>query len=102
MVYRRGGGEGLTFGERFGIAQVVSVTAGSVCYPIDSVRRRLMMQAGRPIGERPYRNSVHAVKKILREEGVRGFYFGIGPNLLRSFGGAMLLVSYDAFKGTSC
>merc|ERR1712232_302292 len=29
--------------ERFVIAQVVSITAGTICYPIDSVRRRLMM-----------------------------------------------------------
>lgn len=109
LVYRRrqeGGASAveapLTFLERFGIAQFVSVTAGTVCYPIDSVRRRLMMQAGLPLDERLYTNSVHAFRRIFLEEGVRGFYFGIGPNLVRSFGGAMLLVSYDAFKGRSC
>jgi len=92
----------LTFLERFGIAQVVSIGAGTFCYPIDSVRRRLMMQAGQDPTERLYRNSVHAFRRIFVEEGWRGFYFGIGPNVMRSFGGAMLLVSYDAFKGTSC
>jgi len=92
----------LTFLERFAIAQVVSIGAGTFCYPIDSVRRRLMMQAGQHPTERLYRNSVHAFRRIFMEEGLRGFYFGIGPNVMRSFGGAMLLVSYDAFKGTSC
>jgi len=92
----------LTFLERFAIAQVVSIGAGTFCYPIDSVRRRLMMQAGQNPTERLYRNSVHAFRRIFMEEGLRGFYFGIGPNVMRSFGGAMLLVSYDAFKGTSC
>ena len=35
---------GLTMGERFLAAQIVSVVAGTACYPIDSIRRRLMMQ----------------------------------------------------------
>jgi solute carrier family 25 (adenine nucleotide translocator) protein 4/5/6/31 len=35
---------GLTIGERFLAAQIVSIVAGTACYPIDSIRRRLMMQ----------------------------------------------------------
>lgn len=35
---------GLTMGERFLAAQIVSIVAGTACYPIDSIRRRLMMQ----------------------------------------------------------
>ena len=35
---------GLTMGERFLSAQIVSIIAGTACYPIDSIRRRLMMQ----------------------------------------------------------
>lgn len=89
----------LSFMERFAIAQIVSITAGTICYPLDTVRRNLMMQAGRTQEERLYRNSLHAFQRIFVEEGLRGFYFGIGPNLVRSVGGAMLLVSYDAFKG---
>eukprot|EP00584_Thalassiosira_punctigera_P020231 CAMPEP_0172551568 /NCGR_PEP_ID=MMETSP1067-20121228/40079_1 /TAXON_ID=265564 ORGANISM="Thalassiosira punctigera, Strain Tpunct2005C2" /NCGR_SAMPLE_ID=MMETSP1067 /ASSEMBLY_ACC=CAM_ASM_000444 /LENGTH=359 /DNA_ID=CAMNT_0013339373 /DNA_START=149 /DNA_END=1225 /DNA_ORIENTATION=- len=38
----------LTMGERFLAAQIVSIVAGTACYPIDSIRRRLMMQAGLP------------------------------------------------------
>ena len=30
----------------------------------------------------PYRNMVHAVREIAREEGFRGFYRGIAPSLL--------------------
>jgi solute carrier family 25 (adenine nucleotide translocator) protein 4/5/6/31 len=86
-------------GERFAIAQVISITAGTICYPIDSVRRRLMMQAGQPVDVRLYSNSIHAFQRIFMEEGVKGFYLGIGPNLMRSFGGALLLVSYDVFRG---
>ena len=88
----------LTMWERFGIAQIVSIVAGTICYPIDSVRRRLMMQAGVPSDERRYNGSVHAFRRIWVEEGMKGFYLGIGPNLIRSVGGAVLLVTYDIFK----
>ena len=33
--------------QNFFIAQLVSVMSGSICYPIDTVRRRLMMEAGK-------------------------------------------------------
>ena len=42
--------------------------------------------------------SVHAFRRIWVEEGMKGFYLGIGPNLIRSVGGAVLLVTYDIFK----
>ncbi|KAL7477073.1 hypothetical protein ACHAW6_002885 [Cyclotella cf. meneghiniana] len=88
----------LTMMERFLAAQIVSITAGTACYPIDSIRRRLMMQAGLRSEERLYKNSFDCFRKVLKSEGTRGFYLGIGPNLIRSFGAAVLLVSYDAFK----
>ena len=89
---------GLTMGERFLAAQIVSLTAGTACYPIDSVRRRLMMQAGLPIEQRLYKNSLDCCRRVWATEGLHGFYLGIGPNLVRSFGASLLLVSYDVFK----
>ena len=95
----RTAGSSLTMTERFAAAQIVSIVAGTLCYPIDSVRRRLMMQAGQPIDERLYRNSIDCFRKVFVNEGMRGFFLGIGPNIIRSFGGAVLLVGYDVFKG---
>ena len=89
---------GLTMGERFLAAQIVSLTAGTACYPIDSVRRRLMMQAGLPVEQRLYKNSLDCIRRVWATEGLHGFYLGIGPNLVRSFGASLLLVSYDVFK----
>jgi len=89
----------LTMSERFAAAQIVSIVSGTICYPIDSVRRRLMMQAGQPMDERLYRNSIDCFRKVFANEGMSGFFLGIGPNIIRSFGGALLLVGYDVFKG---
>jgi len=89
----------LSLAERFFAAQFVSIVAGSACYPIDSVRRRLMMQAGLPKASRIYYNSIDCFQKVWKAEGMKGFYLGIGPNIFRSFGGSVLLVGYDVFKG---
>jgi len=88
----------LSWNERFVAAQTVSLMAGTTCYPIDSIRRRLMMQAGVPLEERSFLNSYQCFKFVLRQEGLKGFYLGLGPNIIRSIGGAILLVGYDMFK----
>jgi len=88
----------LSFADRFILAQTVSIFAGIFCYPFDSIRRRMMMQAGRLPNEILYNNSFHAVKKVWIQEGIRGFFLGLGPNLFRSFGGTLLLVTYDYFQ----
>ncbi|MGH3054245.1 MAG: MC/SLC25 family protein [Gaiellaceae bacterium] len=78
---------------------------GIICYPIDSVRRRLMMQSGWMPHEqhrKKYRGAVHCFRKVFAEEGLRGFYLGLGPNMIRSLDGAVLLVGYDVFKGMIC
>ena len=94
-----GSSSSLSWVQRIGIAQTVSLTAGTMSYPLDSVRRRLMMQAGKPRTERVYRNSLHCIRQVFVDEGIRGFFLGIGPNLLRSVSGALLLVAYDVVKG---
>jgi len=58
----------------------------------------LMMQAGQPIDARDYINSIDAFRKIFKIEGIGGFYLGVGPNIVRSIAGALLLVSYDVFR----
>jgi solute carrier family 25 (adenine nucleotide translocator) protein 4/5/6/31 len=90
----------MTWTERFVLAQVVSLSAGTVCYPIDSVRRRMMMQAGKAIDERKYVSSIQCFHVMWTTEGIRGFYLGFGPNIVRSIGGALALVAYDALKET--
>ena len=84
--------------QRFLAAQFVSMMASIAHYPLDSIRRRLMMEAGKTQQERMYHNSMHCFQKIASEEGYKGFYRGLGVNLVRSVGAALVLVSYDEFK----
>lgn len=84
--------------ERFAAAQFVSMAASTLHYPLDCVRRRLMMEAGRVEEERRYRNTIHCFRRVWAEEGLKGFYLGLGPNLVRCIGSALVLVSYDEFK----
>lgn len=89
-------GEPLSWWDRILVAQCISLTAGTISYPFDSVRRRMMMQAGS--ATRKYRNSLHCIQDILQTEGWKSFYRGIGSNIVRSVSGALLLVGYDSIR----
>eukprot|EP00980_Cylindrotheca_fusiformis_P000080 scaffold19_cov114-Cylindrotheca_fusiformis.AAC.27 len=88
----------IPFHERLVAAQFVSMMASTVHYPFDSVRRRLMMQSDVPRRDRKYRNARHCLVQIYRDEGMKGFYRGLGTTYIRSVGAALLLVSYDFAK----
>jgi solute carrier family 25 (adenine nucleotide translocator) protein 4/5/6/31 len=83
------------FFAKWGIAQVVTAVAGVVSYPFDTVRRRMMMQAG---GERQYNGTIDCWRKIFAKEGSKGFFKGAWSNVIRGAGGAFVLVLYDEVK----
>lgn len=62
---------------------IAGAVAGSIavvaCYPLDLVRTRLTTELE---GHEHYRGINDAFRRILKEEGVMGFYSGIGPTLL--------------------
>ncbi|KAL4717768.1 hypothetical protein ACJJTC_000917 [Scirpophaga incertulas] len=80
------------------IAQTVTTVAGITSYPLDTVRRRMMMQSGRPVHERLYKSTLHCWTTILRTEGPGAFFKGAFSNVLRGTGGAFVLVLYDEIK----
>ena len=84
------------WGQRFLVAQGVSMTASTVHYPLDSIRRRLMMQADHVNPQ--YRHAWDCATQIYRQEGVAGYFRGLGTNYIRSVSAALLLVSYDFFN----
>jgi len=85
------------FLEKFALGYAVTVTAGLLSYPLDTIRRRLMMTSGKHAGK--YKNSIDCAKKILRDEGVKAMYKGAGSNILRGLAGALVLVGFDYCKG---
>ncbi|KAG5184853.1 mitochondrial ADP/ATP translocator [Tribonema minus] len=89
---RRGG----TVAQRWLLAQAVTTAAGTAVYPLDTLRRRMMMQAGR--ADVLYAGSWHCARTVAREEGVRGFYRGLSANLVRGVGGALMLVLFDEIR----
>lgn len=81
---------------KFAVAQVVTNAAGIVSYPFDTVRRRLMMQAGGK--EKLYNGTIDAFRKIAAKEGTGAFFKGAFSNVLRGVGGAVVLVLYDEIQ----
>lgn len=78
--------------------QTVTTFAGFCSYPLDTVRRRMMMQSGKPMHERQYKNTAHCWAVILKTEGPAAFFKGAFSNVLRGTGGAFVLVLYDEVK----
>merc|ERR1712060_964741 len=79
-------------------AQFVTVSAGIISYPLDTVRRRLMMQSGRPAEEMLYKGTMDCFKVIARDEGIGAFFKGSLSNVIRGTGGALVLVFYDTIQ----
>jgi len=81
---------------KFLIAQIVTGVSGLLSYPLDTVRRRLMMQSGRK--ELLYNGTFDCVRKIYHKEGGRAFFKGALSNILRGMGASLVLVLYDEFQ----
>jgi len=73
----------------------VTVSAGLCSYPIDTIRRRMMMTSGEAV---KYSGSVDCTVQVLRNEGVTSFFKGAGANILRGMAGAGVLAGFDKFK----
>jgi len=82
---------------KFLFAQVVTAVSGVMSYPLDTVRRRLMMQSGRK--EVLYNGTMDCFAKIYNNEGgVKPFFKGASANIFRGVGASMVLVMYDELK----
>jgi len=83
----------------FGAAQTAITIGAGATYPFDTVRRRLQMQSEKPVEEHLYKGTMDCFKKVAAEEGlVAGLYKGFLANVVRSVGGALVLVFYDRAK----
>merc|ERR1712227_744443 len=61
----------------FAAAQTAIIMGAGISYPFDTVRRRLQMQAEKPVEQHIYKGTADCLKKIASEEGVAaGLYKG--------------------------
>jgi len=76
----------------FLLGWTVTTGAGVASYPLDTIRRRMMMTSGEAV---KYKSSIDAARKIIAAEGVRSLFKGAGANILRGVAGAGVLSIYD-------
>jgi len=79
----------------FILGWAVTVTAGLMSYPIDTIRRRMMMTSGQAV---KYKNSMDCAVQVLKAEGFMSLMKGAGANVLRGVAGAGVLAGFDKFK----
>jgi len=88
---------GAGFLAKFALGYTVTVTAGLISYPLDTIRRRMMMTSGGKDSGK-YKNSLDCGRQVLANEGVKAMYKGASANILRGLAGALVLVSFDYCK----
>ncbi|TYH10028.1 hypothetical protein ES288_A07G145100v1 [Gossypium darwinii] len=84
-----------SFFASFALGWVITNGAGLASYPIDTVRRRMMMTSGEAV---KYKSSIHAFSEILKNEGSKSLFKGAGANILRAIAGAGVLAGYDKLQ----
>lgn len=79
----------------FLLGWLVTITAGLASYPLDTVRRRMMMTSGEAV---KYKSSWDCTKQIVAKEGVKSLFNGAGANILRGIAGAGVLSGFDKLQ----
>jgi len=79
----------------FFLGWAVTIVSGLMSYPIDTVRRRMMMTAG--TGTK-YNGSLDCFTQVVKNEGFMSLMKGAGANILRGVAGAGVLAGFDVVK----
>merc|ERR1711909_185478 len=79
----------------FALGYTVTVSSGLLSYPIDTIRRRMMMTSGQAV---KYKGSIDCGMQIVKSEGFMSLMKGAGANILRGVAGAGVLAGFDKFK----
>ena len=75
-------GQALESAYNFGLGAIAGAFGATVVYPIDLVKTRMQNQRSKVVGEMMYKNSLDCAKKVIGNEGFRGLYSGLGPQLI--------------------
>lgn len=73
----------------------VTIAAGLASYPLDTIRRRMMMTSGEAV---KYKSSIDCGIQIMQKEGIKSLFKGAGANILRGVAGAGVLSGFDVAK----
>lgn len=93
-VLKKAGMEG-SFAASFILGWGVTTVAGIASYPIDTVRRRMMMTSGEAV---KYKSSIDCATQIVKKEGATALFKGCGANILRGVAGAGVLSGFDRMQ----
>ena len=88
-------GEDASAAASFALGYGVTVTAGILSYPIDTIRRRMMMTSG---GGVKYKGSIDCFQQVVKSDGFMSTFKGAGANVLRGMAGAGVLAGFDSLK----
>ena len=66
----------------FALGSIAGAFGALAVYPIDLVKTRMQNQRSQRVGEMLYKNSIDCARKIIKNEGFRGLYAGVLPQLI--------------------
>merc|ERR1719228_1093325 len=73
-----------TWLETFFLGWLVTIVSGITAYPLDTIKRRMMMTAGQSV---KYSSSFACLKEVVKMEGSRALFKGAGVNIIRGVAG---------------
>ncbi len=79
----------------FLLGWAVTICAGLSAYPLDSIKRRMMMTSGEKV---KYKNSMDCFRQVVKNEGGAALYRGAGVNVVRGVAGAGVLSGFEKLK----
>jgi len=79
----------------FAVGWLSTTGAALAAYPLDTIRRRMMMTSGE---KTHYKNFMDAGRQIVAKEGSKALFVGSGANILRGVASAGVLALYDQFQ----
>ena len=66
----------------FALGSIAGAFGAFMVYPIDLVKTRMQNQRSQRVGELLYKNSIDCAKKVVKNEGFKGLYSGVLPQLV--------------------
>ena len=66
----------------FALGSIAGAFGAFMVYPIDLVKTRMQNQRSGAVGQVLYKNSIDCARKVIKNEGVRGLYSGVLPQLV--------------------